>query len=222
MNLKRTFLFLLIGSVAVSALLGIFIILFGTFSETEIRILGTTATITVMSILGLTCGAAYEAGRLRNVALTGIVCSVVSAVIWIAILWSESQGGEYIVKSVLSLTLLAIALSYSSLISFAVLEKKFRWTIYAAYLTVAMLAGVVLYTIWINNNPNEELIVRVIGSLSILLAALTVTIPIFHKLSRIGDGLEHIDREIVDLRTRLDLLEKKREKLQNTVRSKTV
>jgi hypothetical protein len=117
--------------------------------------------------------------------------------------------------------LLAFSFSYSSLISFAVLEKRFRWTIYTAYLSVAMLVGVLLYTIWIDNNPNEELIVRVIGALSVLLAALTVTVPIFHKLSHVGDGLADLEREIADLRTRLDLLEKKRETMQNSTDSIT-
>jgi len=57
MNIRKVFLYLLIASVAVSALIGIAVIIMGDFGEFEIRVLLTMLTITVTSILGLACGA---------------------------------------------------------------------------------------------------------------------------------------------------------------------
>ena len=52
MNLKRLFLYLLVGSVSLSALVAIGVILFGNFGNIEVRIVFTTLTVTVTSIFG--------------------------------------------------------------------------------------------------------------------------------------------------------------------------
>ena len=52
MNLRKFFLYTLIISVVVSALLGIGVVLFGDFGYIEVRVLMTTFTITLTSILG--------------------------------------------------------------------------------------------------------------------------------------------------------------------------
>lgn len=211
--MKRIFLYLLIVSIAASAILGVFILLLGEFDETELRILATSLTFSVMSLLGLACGASLEAGRVKIVAIAGISFSIVSAIVWISIIWSDSSGGEYIAKTVLTTTIFAFALSYSSLLAFAELEKKFQWAQYASYLAVAMLVGILLYTIWYDNQPNEEFLARVIGADSVIIAALTVIVPIFHKLSGPTDELEKIDGEIDALRSRLDDLEARKMEL---------
>jgi hypothetical protein len=55
LNLKKFFLYLLATSAAFSAIVGIFVILFGNFGEFETEILLTTLAVT--SILDLACGA---------------------------------------------------------------------------------------------------------------------------------------------------------------------
>ena len=56
-NSKRAFLYLLVASVALSAIIGIAVLIFGNFGDFEIKVLLTTLTVTVTSILGLACGA---------------------------------------------------------------------------------------------------------------------------------------------------------------------
>ena len=72
-KLRRTFLYLLIGSVAISAAIGIGVMLFGDFGEFEIRVLMTTLTVTMTSILGLACGAYLESGKGHLMPAAGIV-----------------------------------------------------------------------------------------------------------------------------------------------------
>jgi len=79
-NIKRIFLYTLIASVVLSAVIGIGVVLFGDFGQTEIRVLMTTLTITTTSILGLACGAYFETGRGRLLPLTGIIFSLAAAV----------------------------------------------------------------------------------------------------------------------------------------------
>lgn len=44
-------------------MIGIGVLLFGDFGEVEVRILMTTLTFTMTSILGLACGAYLESGK---------------------------------------------------------------------------------------------------------------------------------------------------------------
>ena len=65
-NLKRMFLYLLIGSISLSALLGIWAIISGEFGEFQTRILLTTLTVVSFSIFGLACGSFLENPRTVN------------------------------------------------------------------------------------------------------------------------------------------------------------
>ena len=72
MNPRKLFLYTLIASVALCALIGIAVMLFGEFGEFETKVLLTTFTVAVTSILGLACGAYYESRHARMLPFTGI------------------------------------------------------------------------------------------------------------------------------------------------------
>ena len=102
---------MLIASVAVSALIGIGVILLGNFGELEERVLLTTLTINVTSVLGLACGAYLETGKGRILPLVGIVAAAISAVLWIYLIWHGVVHESIFVRSLLSVTLLGTSLS---------------------------------------------------------------------------------------------------------------
>ncbi|MEZ5429297.1 MAG: hypothetical protein R2747_23820 [Pyrinomonadaceae bacterium] len=210
LNLKKIFLYLLIGSVSVSALLGILVILFGNFGELEMRVLLTTLTVTCTSILGLACGAYLETGRGRFLPTAGIALALVSAILWMIAIWTDFRGGEYFIKTVLSTTLLSASCSHLSLISIARLDRKFIWSWYAAQTAVWALTAILLWIIWIRSDVESELIGKMIGVLSIVIAALTLVTPVFHKLSRDRTGEKEIDDEISSLRRKIADLEKRK------------
>ena len=106
MNLKQIFLYTLIGSVAISALIGIGVILFGNFGEFEVRVLMTTLTVTVTSILGLACGVYIETGRGRTLPIIGIFLSIVSAIMLFFVIWDILDDSEVFIKSVVTTSLL--------------------------------------------------------------------------------------------------------------------
>jgi hypothetical protein len=206
-NLKKFFLYLLITSVGASALIGIGVILFGNFGELEVKVLLTTLTVTVTSILGLACGAYLESGRSKPMPVTGIVCAIVSAIMWIVVVWHTGQPIEWFMKTVATVTLLAVSCSHLSLLSLARLEKKFIWSRYAVYIVVVCLTAFLLFLIWNERKLDEELVGRVVGVLSILVASLTVITPIFHKLSHGEPDVAEIDAEIAVLRAKIEELE---------------
>lgn len=210
MDLKRLFLVTLVLSVVVSAAIGIVVILIGNFGEFETKVLLTTLTITVTSILGLACGAYLETGRGRTLPSAGIVLAIVSAVMWIILIWQMRIENDTYIKSLMSATLFAASCSHISLLSLARLERKFIWSRYAAHVAIWALTAFLLYFIWTNGNIDEDLMGRVIGVLGIVIASLTVITPIFHKLSAGEPNAGEIDAEIAKLKDRIAELETKK------------
>ena len=215
MNLKRIFLYTLIGSVAISALIGIGVILFGNFGEFEVRVLMTTLTVTVTSILGLACGAYIETGRGRTLPIVGIFLSIVSAIMLFFVIWDVLDDSTIFIKSVVTTSLLAAACSHLSLLSIARLDKRFAWSRIAAFICVGLLSAILLFILWFEPESTSDVISRVIGVLSILIAAVTVITPVFHKLSASGLAVADLDAEIEQLRSRITELEAKKADLMN-------
>ncbi|MBK6749342.1 MAG: hypothetical protein IPG67_04865 [Acidobacteria bacterium] len=213
MYLKRVFRYLLITSVAISALLGIGVILFGNFGELEVRVLLTTLTVTVTSILGLACGAYYETGRGRNLPLAGIVLSLVSALMVFLIIWNVLDDNSNFIKATLTAVMLAVSCSHLSLLSIARLDRRFAWSQIAAFVFVAVLDAILLYILWFEPTSDSDLVSRIIGVLSILIASITVITPVFHKLSAGGIQIADIDAEILGLQAKITELEAKKAEL---------
>jgi hypothetical protein len=211
MSLRKFFLYTLIVSVVVSALIGIGVILFGEFGEFEARVLMTTSTITVTSILGLACGALFELGRARVLPVSGIVLSVVACVLCVVMIWWRDPYNQNLGKTTLTAVMLATACAHLSLISLAWLDARFKWSFYSLWATDWVLNAILLYILWFEPESSSDMIARVIGVLSIIIAALTIMTPVFHKLSKkpieTADG---IDAEIADLRAKIEELERRR------------
>ena len=226
-NLKKLFFYLLICSIALSALMGIWAILSGEFGELQGKILATTSTVVGTSILGLACGAFLESPRarpslLRIVPIAGIILTIVSAAIILWLIWSADNWGEKIIFKTLSISLIfAFSLAQLSLISLARLARRFRWATVSAYVVVPVLALIVSALIIVEPRSEDGLAIRLIGILAVTDAAITVMTPIFHFLSRtefIDDSIPsttEIDREIAKLKVRIARLEKQKEDILN-------
>ena len=215
-NFRKFFLYLLIASVGISALIGIGVMIFGSFGEFETKVLLTTGTITVTSILGLACGAYLETRRGRLLAIAGIACALVSAVMWMLIIWAWRDQNDTFVKVLMSVTLFAASCSHLSLLSLATLDKRFMWSRYAVHLAVWSLTALAMFLIWSTLWHDNELVGRVMGVLSIVIGALTVITPVFHKLSSTGLESSAIDSEIDRLRIRIGELEAKKAEIAGT------
>ncbi|CAN5372031.1 hypothetical protein BH10ACI3_BH10ACI3_24950 [soil metagenome] len=217
MNLRKIFLYILIASVAICAVMGIGVILFGTFGEFEQKILGTTFTITCTSILGLACGAYYESKGAKALPFAGISFAMISAVMVIILIWRHSDPGDVFAKSTVTATMLAATCSLLSLISLAKLDGRFAWSRYLAIFASIALDGILLWLLWYEPQGESEIVSRTIGVLSIVIASVTVVTPVFHKLSRTTIAVNEIDAEIGELKARLEELEQRKAKLTHTV-----
>lgn len=228
-NLKRTFLYTLIASIAVSALIGIWIILLGNFGWFETRILCTTLTVVGTSLLGLACGAYLESPQARNSALRfvpvlGIALSFISAFIGLWLIWfsSNTSSEPEATYKVLAVSIIfAFSLAHLSLLSLAKLSKKFGWALPLAYVSILTLASILSALIILEPHSEDSLVLRLIGVLTVVDAAITVMIPVFHRLSHSDFpenrefSVEKIDAEIERLKQRISELENEKWEILN-------
>ena len=200
------FLFILLGSVAFAAVIGIGAILIGDFGSFEIRVLLTTLTITATSILGLACGAYLESGRARSLPLFGIAASIITAIMTFFIIWEVTDESETYVKITVSFMLFAVSISHLSLLSLARLDQRFLWASTAAHVSVWTLTAIILFLVWFEPDIEAGVVSRIIGILAILIASISIATPIFHKLSHSDRTIEQIDIEIQELEAKIEQL----------------
>jgi hypothetical protein len=214
-NFRRIFLISLIASVAISALLGIGVILLGDFGYIEIRVLMTTFTITVMSICGLACGAYLEVERGRVLPKVGIGLSLIAALMALLVIWDVLDDYEQFIKSFVTATILAVASSHLSLLSLARLDQRFAWTRIVASVCIWAISAILIFIIWLEPAGDSDLIYRILGVLGILLASITVVTPVLHKLSNNRRTVQQIRDEIEELEAKIYHLNQERMRLQN-------
>src|SRR5262245_7036499 len=181
MNPKRIALWFLIGSVALSAMLGVIALLSGTVGRIQAQIILTTLTISAGSICALACGALWEKGRAKPLSLAGIALAIVSACLFISGIWFESNS-EAFWKFSAAVGLVALATAHTCLLFLATLAPRFAWTRIAAIASVYVLAGQMIYLIYYT--PGDDFFFRILGVTSIVAASLTIVTPVFHRLSR--------------------------------------
>jgi hypothetical protein len=230
LNSKKFFLYMLICSIALSALMGIWAIISGEFGELQAKVLGTTTTIVGTSVLGLACGAYLENPRARNslsrfIPLAGILLTIVSAAIILWMIWGRIDWSEEFLFRTLGVSLtFAFSFAQLSLLSLARLAARFRWATNTAYGSILTLATIVSAVIIFSTGNEDFLILRFIGILAVVDAAVTVMIPVFHRLSRTEfidvetATADKIDAEIVNLQAQISRLEKQREDILNSER----
>jgi hypothetical protein len=215
-SIRKLFLYSLILSVVLTALLGIFLILSGRSDWLEVRVLLTALTVSALSICGLACGAYLERNSVRLVPLIGIVFALTAGLLLIIGIWSEPHSDTFW-KLTLTLTTLAVAFAHISLLSLARLARRFGWLVILNYFFVFGVAALLIYIILGEPRGNDD-IYRVISAMAIGMAAVTVLTPIFHRLSRDEVALANsdvaaIDEEIATLRERIAELEKRKQDL---------
>lgn len=209
--------------------MGIWAILSGEFGELQARVLGTTLTIVGTSILGLACGAYLEAvysreTPLKIVPLAGIFLTILSALITLWMIWGNGTmwEGNGVFKTLIVSIIFSFSLAQLSLLSLARLARRFRWVTTTAYVVVFLLASIVSVIVVFNPESEDSLVARMIGVLAVMDAAITVMIPIFHRLSRSeftndeeAVSIDRINAEIDKLRAQVSRLEKQKEDIMN-------
>ena len=206
--------------------MGIWAIISGEFGEFQGKILLTTLTVVGTSVLGLACGAFLESSRSQNalkpIPLVGIICAVIAALMAFWLIWLNSHiDFNWVWKAFFVSLIFGFSLAQLSLLSLAKLAKRFIWSLTAAYVVILLLDSIISVIIIFELSGDDGLVLRIIGVLSVVAAAMTVMIPIFHRLSR-TEFIEFetltvstIDEEIAGLKIQISRLEKQKEDIMS-------
>jgi hypothetical protein len=180
-SMKSACLKAAIVTLVLTALVGIYVFLFGTFGKTEAKILGTTLTICYFSITSLACSAAFEKKRYPLLFVPGLVLGIAGFLLFIPGIWAEWFEVKALAKLMGTVGVLSFSFAQTCLLSLAPLQRRQVWVFYAA-VTCILLLAVIISAMIISEPHDEQWIVRVLGVVAILDACFSLCVPILHRL----------------------------------------
>ncbi len=173
----------LVASLAASAMVGILAVLFGEFRETELKILGTTLTLAGASLCALPCATRPGGTAPSPLARLGLAVPVATALAQIAGIWGwKLLDTEPLWKGVGTGWTLSVALAHAAFLGQARLADRFRRVGAAARGTTVTLALLLVLGIW-TDSWDDDLVLRLVGALSILATVLTIVVPVLARMA---------------------------------------
>ena len=182
----REALRVLIGAVALSAVLGIFALLQRDLDNWSTKTLFTTLFVSAASLLIMANVAGLEKRSVGYLLISGmgLLAALVALPVFLFALWVDVDG-DGLWKFGVSLETISILAGHTSLLSLRPLSAKYRWLKPIATVLGGALAAVVISMIWADDLGSGKL--RAAGVLSILLLSVTVVIPLLSRLVSLDD-----------------------------------
>lgn len=179
---RRPLLVFVLGAIAVTAVLGLYAVLVPDFGDVQAKILGTSAAISVASILVLACVPPWERSLVMPLPAVGAGLTVLALVLVVVGMWSEQNGSHFwrLFGTVVMLGAWAVLVS---LLALARLPARYRWTFYAAVVFTLALALSGIGVMW--GETDSSAAGKLVGALAVLSAAFLLVVPV---LARAGRG----------------------------------
>jgi hypothetical protein len=178
-SVKHLLLHLFIGTLVLAALVGIYVLLFGTFGKTEEKILLTTLSISYFSVTSLACAAAFEKRRYLLLSIPGLVVSIAGFAIFLPSLWAGWLDHDPIARITAILAVFSFSFAQACLLSLVSLERRAAWVYYAAVAAILALAAII--SVMILRDQGDWLL-RLAGTVGIVDGCLSLCIPVLHRL----------------------------------------
>lgn len=191
-RLRRAAIVVFFTSVVVNALLGLSALLVGEFSDTHGKILGTSLLVTASLLGALACAPAWERRALVPVPLVGAAASLLTGVLGIVGLWSETESDTF-GKLLGTSALVAGGGILASLLAFPVLAPRFRPVLVVAVGLDGLSLVLALLAMWLEIDSTTY--ARGFGAVAVLLAASAVSVPVLAKIGR-PDEAEAVDAPV--------------------------
>jgi hypothetical protein len=193
MRLRRVFLWTMIVSLSLSAALGIVAILFPGFSETQIRVLGTSLIVGGFSLPALASSIVLSKRQLIPLMWIGIGSTTAAAFLWLLLIWTDAwswgdgiQWAELIAKAGFTFTFAAILACLIGMLSLQRLDRAPFRAVHTATVTITtILFFVGVLAIWLE--IDEDWMGKLIAVLAILGTCGTIVTPVLGLI-------EHLQR----------------------------
>ena len=197
MRLRKAFLWSMIVSLSLAALLGIVALMLPDWVRKDEEILFSTLLFGLYSLLALCCAIVQETRRLVGWMWIGIGAAAVALPIWIFIVWFESNLDgdvvEQLAKTAGSLTTISVVIAQCGLLLLPRLDGPLAGFVRKATIIVSIALACTLIFMywwfeWIDNYIDDDILVRGMGVLGILTACGTVVTPIIWKVQAVHRG----------------------------------
>jgi hypothetical protein len=176
----------LLSSLAVSALIGIGIILKGDFGDTEGKLLGTTITLGLFTVLAIP--GTIQLGRDRYYALAGtaVVSAILAFILMVVAIWSDGPfESEYLNKVMVTVTVVAFASNHVALLLLATSTSRvIRGISMTTFALIGFISITLIISMWTEELPEE--LGRLVAVLAILDVLGSLAIPMLSKLYRVS------------------------------------
>jgi len=173
----------LIGSIALSALTGIYVLIVGGDGDLEGKVLATSLSISALSILAMACGAGLEGRKLGLLPHAGIAAAVAGFVLLMIVIWDLGSHRVW-VQLCVSMALGSTAAALACLLSLVALAPRFRWVRALGFVADAALTTMLNLFVWeLLDTPNDVL-ARLTGVFAILLGAVIIAMPILQRMGK--------------------------------------
>lgn len=158
----------------------------------------------------------YEESKRKLLPIVGSAATVVAALLSVRAIW-EFPKSHFLERTFFVAVVFSVACFYLSLIFLITLSKRYAWTMKAVQIAVWTLVAILLWLIVFEpelQETAEDIVTRVLVILSIIIAALTVMIPILYRLSRAELDppekitVQEIEKRIAKHKSEIDSLEK--------------
>lgn len=165
----------------ISAVIGIFIFLFGDFGETEAKLLLTTLTIGGFSLTGLCSSTIHNRMELKAFSLVGMLVSVLGFLITICVIW-EIIDIKDTWKTMIVFIILAVTIGHISLLFIIKPKSTFLKNILRVTILFISIVAIMLITLILADADVDGFFFRLLGVFAILDVLGTVATPIINKM----------------------------------------
>ena len=180
---KKPFLISLIGSLCISAFIGVIIFLIGNFGELEMRILGTTISIGIFSLIGLFFANLCEKNKVLLFSSTGLIFTILGFLINVLFIW-DLLDDEIYWKSMLIFIIITLSALHAALIMLLKSNNLVNTSIMATLLMIGLVA-IFLISLVILDGDVSAFVFRILGAIAILDGLGTIVTPLLKRFTKL-------------------------------------
>lgn len=190
MRLRKAFLWSMIVSLALAALLGISALILPRWFRYDDEILVSTVLFGAFSLVALVCASVLEKRRLVPAMWIGILAAAAALLVWLVLIWFDPALGwraeMRVARIAGTFTIITVLLGQSGLLTLPRFDHPWaggvRWMTIGVSSLLAATGTALVWSGWFDRHIDEW---RVLGVLGILAACGTVVTPILWKVQAV-------------------------------------
>ena len=193
---RRLFLWALVASLSLTAVVAIATLLFAEFDDTAGRILATTALLSLACLLSLSAGVLLDRRRAGPLAWWTIAASGAGFAVAMVVIWAE-PGSDRLAQTAWTLWLAAGAGAQATTVTFLLrpyASRRVRVLHALSIVFTSALAALIAVLIW--TEPDSGAFGRAVGVLAIAAVLTSLLQPILQRIERPAPGAARLVLEL--------------------------